>query len=341
MNRPSLATTRATAVRHPESRAVLRRALHIPAIALFALFALFASMGSHAETTSRIPDPTPFCGNEGVWLQILGGGGPELDDAQSPASYVVFLDNQARLLVDPASGSSALFDRSGGSVNDLDAIVLTNARAERVMDLPAFLTGGRAAGRDRPLPILGPDGNADQPDTETVIARLIGPEGAFPHLAEFLPPNAVGRFRASPRNVPASGQRRSTGFGTELVQLSAIPAFHGGVPALAWKAEIGGMTLVFAGDSNNQKNLLPDFAKGADALVIHHSIPEGTRGTLAEYHMTPGQIGQIAAQAGVRMVVLGHRMNRTRGKESISTGAIEEHFDGPLVFANDLECWGL
>jgi ribonuclease BN (tRNA processing enzyme) len=57
--------------------------------------------------------------------------------------------------------------------------------------------------------------------------------------------------------------------------------------------------------------------------------------------MAPGQIGQIAAEAGVRMVVLGHRMNRTRGRETLTTQAIEAHYQGSLIFANDLECWGL
>lgn len=303
---------------------------------------LCAALPAFAQPESRKPpDITPFCGDEGVWLQILGGGGPEMNDGETPASYAVFLDNQARLVVDPASGSSSLFERAGGRMGDVDAIVLTNARAERVMDLPAFLMGARDAARNRLLPILGPGPADGHPGTETVVARLIGPEGAFPHMADYLPPRAVGRFRASPQDVPATGERRWADFASEHLRLSAIPAYHGGIPALAWKAELGGKTIVFAGDTNNQRANLAEFARDADALVIHHSIPEGTRGTLAEFHMTPGQIGQIAAQANVRMVVLGHRMTRTRGKESLSTAAIEKHYEGSLIFADDLECWGL
>jgi ribonuclease BN (tRNA processing enzyme) len=86
---------------------------------------------------------------------------------------------------------------------------------------------------------------------------------------------------------------------------------------------------------------MPEFAKDADALVIHHAIPDNARGAARDLHVTPTQIGQIAAQAGVRMVILGHRMNRTRGRESQSREAIEKNFTGPLIFANDLECWGL
>jgi len=302
---------------------------------------LLVALTVQAQPGSRDRDPTPYCGEEGVWIQILGGGGYELDDGQTPASYTVFLDNHARLVVDPASGSSSLFEQAGGRIGDVDAIVLSNARAERLTDLPAFLIGARAAERNRLLPIIGPDGADGQPGTSTVIERLVGPAGAFPALADTLPEQASGRFRASVREVPATGQRRWSDFASDHLRLYAVPAYHGGIPALVWKVEIGGKTIVFAGDTNNQRGNLVEFARDADALVIHHSIPEGTRGTLAEFHMTPGQIGQIAEQAGVRMVILGHRMNRTRGRESVSSAAIEERYKGSLIFANDLECWGL
>jgi len=41
------------------------------------------------------------------------------------------------------------------------------------------------------------------------------------------------------------------------------------------------------------------------------------------------------------MIILGHRNVRTRGRESPSRNAIEENYDGTILFANDGECWGL
>lgn len=284
---------------------------------------------------------TPFCGDQGVWIQILGGGGPELNDGQAGASYVVFVDNHARLLVDAAAGSSVGFDRAGANFADLDAVVFTNLHAHQVGDFPAFIKGSTFAGRDRPLPVFGPDGEAPYPDTVTLIERLIGPEGAFPYLADFLTFRSSGGYKVNARNVPATGQRRWAQFGSDHLKLSAIPVHHGPVPALAWRVDIGDQSIVFTGSFNNRNNVVPTFAKGVDALVIHHSIPEGTRGEPTELHVTPRQIGQIAQQADARMVVLGHRMLRTRGVESLSRNAIEENYPGPLIFANDLECWGL
>jgi ribonuclease BN (tRNA processing enzyme) len=282
-----------------------------------------------------------FCGDTGVWLQILGGGGPELNDGQAGASYVVFVDDRARLLVDAAPGASVNFDRSGARFEDLDAVVFTNLHAHQAADFPSFIKGSYFASRDRPLPVFGPDGAGPYPDTETFIERLFGPEGAFAYLADFLTFRASGGYRIAARNVPATGQRRWAQFGSDHIRLSAIPVHHGDVPALAWRVDIGDQSIVFTGSFSNQTNVVPGFARGVDALVTHHSIPEGTRGEPTDLHVTPGQIGRIARQAEARMVVLGHRMTRTRGLESISRQAIEEHYSGPLIFANDLECWGL
>jgi len=283
----------------------------------------------------------PFCGEQGVWIQILGAGGSELDDSQASPSYLVWIDNEARLLVDPAPGSAARYDEAGAEFKDLDAIVMSHLHVTHVGDFPAFIEGSVEAGRERPLPVFGPSGSDDFLDTETFISRLIGPLGAYSYLADFLTYKSRGGYRVNPRNVPATGRRRWARFGNDHFRLAAIPVQHGTIPAIAWRVEIGDEVIVFAGDFNNAKNVMEDFASGADALVVSHAIPDTARGEAREQHATPSQIGRVAAAAEVRMLILGHRTNRTRGIESLSREAIEAHYDQPLLFANDLECWGL
>ena len=65
------------------------------------------------------------CGDEGVWIEILGAGSGELSDGQGPPSFLVWQDNVARLLIDTGSGSSVGFDRSGADINDIEVIALT------------------------------------------------------------------------------------------------------------------------------------------------------------------------------------------------------------------------
>ena len=283
------------------------------------------------------PGYEPLCGNEGVWVQVLGSGDGTLNGRGS-ASYLVWLDDQARLLVDPGPGSSVGFGEAKADFNDLDAIVFSNAGATRTADLPAFIAGSE--GRTRRLPVLGPAGDDDHPATSELIQRLLGPEGAYGALAGHLVSRQAA-YRIDVEDIPAVGSRRWTGFGSPRLSLSAIPVHHGSAPSLAWRVRIGGKTVVFTGNFSNRNDAVWRFARQADALVIHHAIPEGARGAVREHHVTPAQIGRIASRAEVRTVLLGHRAPRTLGLESMSRAALEAHYTGPLLFANELECWGL
>jgi ribonuclease BN (tRNA processing enzyme) len=56
-------------------------------------------------------------------------------------------------------------------------------------------------------------------------------------------------------------------------------------------------------------------------------------------HMPPSVIGRIAHEAGVKQLVLAHRMRRTLGRETETLESIKRHYTGPVAFANDLDCF--
>lgn len=282
----------------------------------------------------------PYCGDEGVWFQILGSGGAEITDQRGAASYLVWIDENARLLVDPGPGTALRLDEAGADFADLDAVVFTRLAAQTTSDLPALLEGSIGGDRDRLLPVFGP-AVADVDATTAFVERMIGTSGLYPELADFLTFRSRGGYKVSVRDVPATGNRRWSQYGTSNLSLAAVPVHHGDVPALAWRVEIRDFAIVFAGSFSNQKDVVARFARGADALIAHHAIPEDARGSVREFHAIPSQLGRVAAQGDVRMLVLGHRTTRTTGRESASRAAIEAHYQGPLVFANELECWGL
>ncbi|MEM1229461.1 MAG: MBL fold metallo-hydrolase [Pseudomonadota bacterium] len=284
-----------------------------------------------------------YCGDEGVWVHTLGGGGPELTDDQGAASYLIWQDGAARVLIDPAPGSSLLFDKTEARFEDLEVMLFSQLKADRIGDFPAFVSGSEFGERTEPLRVFGPTGAAPYPDTTDFVARLFGSEGAYPHLSAFLEnkPASQGGYKVIAQNVPARGRREWSGYGNDRLELRAVPVNHGPVPSLAWRVDIGGHSIVFTGNFNNAKNLVPALASDVDALVIHHAVPENSRGPVRELHVVPSQIGRIANQAQPRMLVLGQRMNRTRGVESLSRQKIEAEYDGSLIFANDMECWGL
>lgn len=272
---------------------------------------------------------------------MLGSGGPELDDNRSAASYIVWHDERAILLVDPGPGSSLRFDEAGARFVDLDAIVFTSTQADRTIDFPSFIAGSLQTGRAHPLPVLGPDGNESQLSTKELVERLIGPEGAYSDLSEYLTFGNPDGYKITTRNVPATGQRRWSRFGSKDLKLSSVPVNQNDIPSIAWRAEIAGLSIVFTGNFNNEKDVIAEFAKDVDALVVHFAIPENARGKVRRRHVVPSQIGRIAARANARMLILGYRTSRTLGRESANRKVIDEHYAGPIVFANELECWGL
>ena len=111
------------------------------------------------------------------------------------------------------------------------------------------------------------------------------------------------------------------------------------VPALAWRVEIGGKAVVFSGDTNGEGDQLERLAKGADLFVAHNAVPESAAGVERNLHMPPSVIGQIAHAAQAKQLVLSHRMARTLGKEDETLAAIKKKYEGPVAFANDLDCF--
>lgn len=280
------------------------------------------------------------CGATGVWLEILGAGSGELSTDWAGPSYIVWIDDKARVLVDAGAGSSTQFAKAGGRFEDLDAILLSSIQPNLTSALPEYVQGSLATARDRILPVFGPDGRDDRPGTELLFERLFGDNGAYPELSRLLRIRTLAGYRLDVKEIPTTGKRRWAGFRTPYLQLAAIPVDHGERPALAWRVDAGEIGFVFAGAFSHDRFDLVKFAAGADALVATHAIPEATRGSLRDTYAPPSKIGEVAAEAGVRTLILGQRAERTRGRETQSTEAIEKNFTKSLIFANDLECWG-
>ncbi|MCA1790916.1 MAG: MBL fold metallo-hydrolase, partial [Thioalkalivibrio sp.] len=268
------------------------------------------------------------CGPSGVYVQVLGAGGPELDDAQASSGYIVWVDGKARVLVDAGPGSALRFEESGADFTDLYAIVLTHMHVDHSADIPAFIKGSYFAQRSDDLPIYGPTGNDTIPGFNEWIDLTIGPRGAYRYLSDFLSPLSSGGYRVIPYEVDAVGRRRASVMRRDGVSLSAIPTDHGPIPALAWRVDIDNIGITFTGDTANRRQTVLELARGSAILVAHHAVPENVRGSARELHMPPSQIGKLAADAGVNMLILSHRMNRTRGRESASREEVRRDFKG-------------
>lgn len=282
------------------------------------------------------------CAAQGVHLQVLGSGGPELQDKRASSAYLLWIDGKARVLVDIGGGAALRFGESGATVTDLDVILLTHLHADHTSDLPALIKSSFFESRREALPLYGPVGNKVAPSTVTYVRSLFdSTRGAYRYLGEFLSPLGKSTYKLKPHDVNMRENPKGDVFANGRLSVRAINVQHGPIPALAWRVQVGDKAIVWSGDTNGNSDNLPKLATGADLLVAHNAVPEGATGVERNLHMPPSVIGRIAQEAKVKQLVLSHRMLRTLGKEDQTLKAIRGAYSGPVEFANDLSCFTL
>jgi ribonuclease BN (tRNA processing enzyme) len=283
-----------------------------------------------------------MCGSKGIVLQVLGSGGPELQDRRASSSYLIWQDGKARVLIDSGGGSALRFGESGALVDHLDVVLFTHLHIDHSADFPALIKSSYFENRTRPLPVYGPAGNEFFPGINAFVDGLFNAQtGAYRYLGAFIGSADKGTYKIQPHDVPATGTAVVEVFRQNGMRIFAASTIHARVPALAWRVEVGGKTIVFSGDTNGDNGNLEKIAKGADIFVAHNAVPEGAAGIERKLHMPPSVIGHIAHTADVKQLVLSHRMLRTLGKEQETQQVIAQSYSGPLNFADDLSCYTL
>ena len=265
-----------------------------------------------------------------VEFLVLGSGGPELD-ARASTSYVLLIDNKAKLIIDMGSGSMLGFEKHHLKIEDLDAVVLTHLHIDHAVDLPSYVKAGFFTSRTKPLEIIAPKGNEFFPSTDEYLENLFGKSGAYRYMNDVLSVNSDS-FELIPRNIH-SGKITTKKYKDFTLQL--IRVHHGIVPALALRINVGDKSILISGDTNNQDKNLERIAKGADLFVAHHAIAKGAQGYATQLHMQPHTIAEIASKAHVSTLLLTHRMKRTLGQEDKTRTIIKRTFQGKILFGED------
>jgi ribonuclease BN (tRNA processing enzyme) len=112
-------------------------------------------------------------------------------------------------------------------------------------------------------------------------------------------------------------------------RLTARPVPHTDV-SLAYRIEADHGSVVYSGDTDYSEDLIR-LAKGADLLILECAFPEGQKVT---GHLTPSLAGEIAAQAGVKRLLLTHFSPACVGHDLVS--ACQKLFPGEILLARDL-----
>jgi ribonuclease BN (tRNA processing enzyme) len=282
------------------------------------------------------------CGKDGkAALQVLGSGGPEVQDKRASSSYLLWQDGKARVLIDSGGGSALRFGEAGAQMADLDLVLFTHFHADHSADLPALVKSSYFEDRKRPLPVYGPTGSGQFPSASSFVRALFEEnQGAFRYLSDYLDGSASSyAIEAHDIALQSDGMRRIATLPGLVVYVTHV--VHGSVPALAYRIELDGKAIAFSGDGNGNNGNLEKLARDTEILVAHNAVPEGAEGVARALHMPPSTIGRIAQAANVEKLVLSHRMLRTLGREAETRTAIAKSFSGETRYADDLDCFEL
>jgi ribonuclease BN (tRNA processing enzyme) len=272
-----------------------------------------------------------------VSLQILGEGGPEINDGLASSSYLVWINNRARVLVDAGGGSSFNFEKTTANFNDLEVILFTHLHVDHTAALPVYLKAGYFSGRQKNLSLYGPDEGGNFPSTENFVKALISDRqlSVYPYLSDNLYPQSTTDFLLLARTVKAKEKIWLEKINNNLL-IKAISVKHGPVPALAWRVESDGCSITFSGDMNGSTDHLAELALNTDILVAHNAIPQQANSFAKKLHMTPLKIGEIAAASATKKLVLSHFMLRTRDNKRESKELIRQSYQGEIIQAKAL-----
>jgi len=266
-------------------------------------------------------------------LVVLGSGGPR-SFGRAASGYVVVVGGRPRLLIDAGPGTFLRLGEMELELGALDTVLLTHLHIDHAGELPGFVKARDLAG-DGPMTfrIAGPTAAGPYPSTTTFVERLFGAQGAFAYLPSF---RNVLRFDAIELAGSAASEPQPVLDGAGL-SVKAIAVDHGDVPAVAYRVEHAGHSLVVSGDLASKNDNLVTLATGADLLVYDTSVldPPGSTEALYDLHTPPARIGEVATRAQVRTLLLSHLTARVEDHANEVMSSVQAGFRGEVRFAHD------
>jgi ribonuclease BN (tRNA processing enzyme) len=268
-------------------------------------------------------------------LLTLGTGGAYENPARRGPATAVALGRRV-WLVDAGRGVAESLRAAKLPVAQPDSVLLTNLLPENTVGLDDLLLTGWLEGRAAPLRVIGP------PGTRALLAGLAAAHGeASRGLAAALGLAPEGGAYQAIEIVEGWSETH------EGLVLRAAELPGGPLPALGYRFEAGGRSLVVAG-TGWAPDALVELARGASVLVHEAAfVPtEEIAGELgiqasadrlareARLHTALADVGALAARAGVESLVLV-RLRPPPVYDLQITSLVDDTFSGRIVIAED------
>ncbi|GAA4426535.1 ribonuclease Z [Georgenia halophila] len=255
-------------------------------------------------------------------LVVLGTSSQVPTRTRNHNGYLLRWDGEG-LLLDPGEGTQRQMIHAGVATSQISRICLTHVHGDHCFGLPGVLSRMAVDGVEQPVHLHYP---ASGEETVRALVAVAGrsvdlrlcPHGAAGEVAEGLD---VVPLR---HRVETYGYRLREPAGRSLVpeRLAAAGLSGPAVGRLQREGEVDGVRLedvsvprpgqrfAFVMDTAVCEGA-DELAEGADMLVTECTFADDDAGLAAEYsHLTAGQAGAIAGDAGAGLLVLTHFSSR-------------------------------
>ena len=285
---------------------------------------------ARAQRSTSAPTPSPLPANE-IRVTLLGTGTPRPFMDRFGPSILVEAGNE-KLIFDVGRGAMQRLFQLDVSYSDITGVLLTHLHSDHIVGLPdLWLTGWLMSRRATPTPLWGPTGT-------TQMANSLEAAYAFDR-----------DIRVRDDKVPAAGGHLDAHdieervvFERNGVKVTSFLVDHGVIkPALGYRVDAGGRSVVLSGDTRYSPNLIKH-AMGAD-LLIHEvgaasaeelRTNELSRSIIA-HHTTPEKAAQLFNEVHPKLAVFSHIVVRgVTVEEMMRTTQLT--YSGPLQLGEDL-----
>ena len=238
-------------------------------------------------------------------VTLLGTGAP-IPNIERFGPSILVEAGAAKLLFDCGRGASQRLWQLKIPLGMVNTVFFTHLHSDHTVGFPdLWLTGGLPGlygRRAAPMQVLGPAG------TQAMMTAL---KQAY---AWDLRVRAVQDMEEAGNKVVAKDIRQGVVYEKDGVKVTAFDVNHGEhlKPALGYRIDYAGHSVVLSGDTNYSDNLIA-FAKGADVVV--HEVAAAKEELLRKsamarevmsYHTQPEQAGKVFALIKPRLAVYSH-----------------------------------
>ena len=279
-------------------------------------------------------------------VTVLGSGGPIADAHRVSAGYLVSIEGKPRILIDAGGGTFERIGQGRLDLSSLEHILLTHTHIDHTSDLAAVIMDLYMCDRKREIAISGPAGRvgndtapeyaSPQPGAIEFVRLLFGVDGAWRYMNTF---DGFGIRVSEMPSVVSDSAVHHVSVGRALEELgvsvssAAVP--HGMMPAVAFRVDYGGESIVFSGDMSGPTSAFIALARDSSILVADFALPERD-GPHAHLHTKPSVVGQIARESGTKMLLLSHLMPAIEPRLDEAVAIVRREYSGRVEIAEDL-----